>query len=67
MSNLLHKPKSKNGKTHNITIYKANWNYVEFGLYKLLAGESATEKTNTNEDILVCLLHTSDATDDRTR
>ena len=53
MSNLLHKPKSKNGKTHNITIYKANWNYVEFGLYKLLAGESATEKTNTNEVILV--------------
>ncbi|ANG97618.1 MULTISPECIES: 5-deoxy-glucuronate isomerase [Brucella] len=53
MANLLRKPSGKHGKVHDITPESANWGYVGFGLYRLKAGETATEKTGDREVILV--------------
>ncbi|MFK4825503.1 5-deoxy-glucuronate isomerase [Paenochrobactrum sp. BZR 588] len=53
MANLLRKPVGTNGKVHDITPESANWGYVGFGLYRLKAGESATEATKDTEVILV--------------
>ncbi len=53
MANLLRKPLGTNGKVHDITPETAGWGYVGFGLYRLRAGESATEATGGREVILV--------------
>lgn len=53
MSKLCLKPKPGTGKIHDITPETAGWNYVGFGLYKLKAGESASEITGNLEVILV--------------
>jgi len=53
MSDLLHKPFGNHGKVHDITPASAGWRYVGFGLYKLRAGEVATEMTGDREVILV--------------
>lgn len=53
MTDLLVKPTSTSGKVHNITAASAGWGYVGFGLYRLVAGESAQELTGTCEVILV--------------
>lgn len=53
MANLLRKPKGNNGKVHDITVDDANWGYVGFGLYHLMAGEKASELTGDCEVILV--------------
>lgn len=59
MSELLVKPSGSSGKVIDITPDNAkgpkspNWDYVGFGLYKLAAGEKATESTSDREAILV--------------
>ena len=53
MSDLLHKPKGTSGKVHDITPEDAGWGYVGFGLYRLSAGETASEATGDREAILV--------------
>ena len=53
MSDLLRKPKAPFGKVHDITPADAGWGYVGFGLYRLKAGETATEPTGETEVILV--------------
>lgn len=42
---LLRKPVSLSGKVHDITPQSAGWGYVGFGLYRLAAGEVASELT----------------------
>jgi len=53
MSDLLRKPKAGSGKVHDITPADAGWGYVGFGLYRLKAGEAASEQTGDTEVILV--------------
>lgn len=53
MTELLLKPSGTTGKLHDITPQSAGWTYVGFGLYRLGAGETATEPTGGNEVILV--------------
>lgn len=53
MTKLLVKPNGKAGKVHDITPASAGWSYVGFGLYRLKAGEIATEATDDREVILV--------------
>jgi len=53
MTKLLLKPSGTAGKVHDITPQSAGWTYVGFGLYRLAAGETATEPTGENEVILV--------------
>ena len=53
MIDLLCKPKGNNGKVHDISADDANWGYVGFGLYHLMAGEKAAEFTGDREVILV--------------
>jgi 5-deoxy-glucuronate isomerase len=53
MMNLLRKPFGTHGKVHEITPQSAGWRYVGFALYRLRAGESATEATGGREVILV--------------
>ena len=50
---LLKKPFGTHGKVHEITPVSAGWRYVGFSLYRLRAGEQASETTGTNEIILV--------------
>ncbi|TNB47329.1 5-deoxy-glucuronate isomerase [Martelella lutilitoris] len=53
MSRLLVKPNGTHGKVHDITPESAGWGYVGFGLYRLSAGETVSEKTEDREVILV--------------
>jgi 5-deoxy-glucuronate isomerase len=53
MADLLRKPFGTHGKVHEITPQSAGWRYVGFSLYRLRAGESAAEATDSNEAILV--------------
>lgn len=59
MTDLLRKPLAGTGKVHDITIASARgpqspqWGFVGFGLYRLKAGETATEPTGPSEVILV--------------
>lgn len=53
MSHLLKKPFGTRGKVHEITPQSASWRYVGFSLYRLRAGESASEATGEREVILV--------------
>ncbi|MFZ7091353.1 5-deoxy-glucuronate isomerase [Primorskyibacter sp. 2E233] len=59
MSDLLRKPTGDGGRVHNITVANAkgrktpNWGYVGFDLYRLKAGETASDATGENEVILV--------------
>jgi 5-deoxy-glucuronate isomerase len=51
--NLLRKPNGTHGKVHDITPANAGWGYAGFGLYRLKAGETASEATGDREAILV--------------
>ena len=53
MSHLLRKPRGDHGKIHDISPEDADWGYVGFGVYRLAAGESASEATGGREAILV--------------
>lgn len=53
MSVLLKKPFGNHGKVHEITATSAGWRYVGFSLYRLRAGETASEATGDREVILV--------------
>lgn len=53
MSDLLKKPFGTRGKVHQITPESAGWRYVGFSLYRLRAGDTATEATGDREVILV--------------
>lgn len=53
MSPLLRKPVATSGKVHDITPATANWGYVGFGLYRIGAGDSASETTGNSEAIIV--------------
>ncbi len=53
MANLQRKPFGTHGKVHDITPETAGWRYVGFSLYRLRAGESASEVTGDREVILV--------------
>jgi 5-deoxy-glucuronate isomerase len=50
---LLRKPNGTTGKVHDISVANAGWGYVGFGLYRLAAGQSASEVTGDREVILV--------------
>lgn len=62
MADLLRKPVGTQGKVHDITPETAGWSYVGFGLYKLKAGESASELTADKEVILVLVEGKADIT-----
>lgn len=53
MTDLLRKPFGARGKVHEITPASAGWRYVGFSLYRLRAGDAATEATEEREVILV--------------
>jgi 5-deoxy-glucuronate isomerase len=53
MMDLLRKPFGARGKVHEITPAAAGWRYVGFSLYRLRAGDAATEATEEREVILV--------------
>ena len=55
MSKLHIKPSSQRGKVFDVTPKSANWYYVGFGLYKLIAGEKVSENTQSTEVILVLI------------
>src|SRR5262245_709330 len=55
VADLLRKPFGRHGKVHDITPEAAAWRYVGFGLYRLRAGERATEATGDREVILVLI------------
>ena len=55
MADLLVRPSGKSGKVHDITPQSAGWGYVGFGLYRLGAGETASEQTGEREVILVLI------------
>mgnify|MGYP000874195699 CR=1 FL=1 len=52
-SPLLVRPTTKTGKIHDVTPASAGWTHVGFGLYRLAAGDTATEDTAERE---VCLV-----------
>jgi 5-deoxy-glucuronate isomerase len=56
MPNLLVKPKGDHGLVTKVTPESAGWTYVGFELYKLKAGETASEDTGDRE---VCLVWVS--------
>jgi len=53
MTDLLRRPSTSAGKIHDITPDSAGWGYVGFGLYRLSAGQGASEVTGDREAILV--------------
>jgi 5-deoxy-glucuronate isomerase len=53
MSSLLRRPFGTHGKVHEITPVSAGWRYVGFSVYRLRAGERASEATGDREVILV--------------
>ena len=53
MADLLRRPFGTRGKVHQITPESAGWRYVGFSLYRLKAGDTASEVTGDNEVILV--------------
>ena len=53
MSRLLRKPNGTKGKVHDISPEDAGWSYVGFQLYRLSAGETVQEATDSTEVILV--------------
>lgn len=53
MTNLLRRPFGSHGKVHEITPASAGWRYVGFSLWRLRAGERASETTGDREVILV--------------
>lgn len=53
MPDLLKRPFGTRGKVHEITPASAGWRYVGFSLYRLKAGDKASETTGDNEVILV--------------
>jgi 5-deoxy-glucuronate isomerase len=53
MVELLVRPSAGTGKVHDVTPQSAGWGYVGFGVYRLGAGESASEPTGAREVILV--------------
>lgn len=53
MTYLLRRPFGARGKVHEITPASAGWRYVGFSLYRLRAGDAATEATQEREAILV--------------
>ncbi len=53
MTDLLRKPFGARGKVHEISPASAGWRYVGFSLYRLRAGDTATEATGEREVILV--------------
>jgi 5-deoxy-glucuronate isomerase len=53
VTDLLRRPFGARGKVHEITPSSAGWRYVGFSLYRLRAGETASESTGTNEVIVV--------------
>lgn len=53
MPDLLRKPFGSRGKVHQITPESAGWRYVGFSLYRLRAGDKASEVTGDREVILV--------------
>ena len=53
MADLLRKPFGNRGKVHQITPESAGWRYVGFSLYRLKAGDTASEVTGDREVILV--------------
>ncbi len=53
MAKLLVKPSGNHGKVHDISPQSAGWGYVGFGLYRLNAGERASETMGDREAILV--------------
>ena len=53
MPTLLHCPFGQHGKVHDITPQSAGWRYVGFALYRLRAGDTASELTGNREAILV--------------
>ncbi|AYD04644.1 5-deoxy-glucuronate isomerase [Neorhizobium sp. NCHU2750] len=55
MSHLLHRPFGTHGKVHEITPALAGWRHVGFSLYRLRAGETASEATGEREVILVMI------------
>jgi len=54
-SPLLRRPSGTHGKVHEITPQSAAWRYVGFSLYRLRAGESASEATGEREAMLVMI------------
>jgi 5-deoxy-glucuronate isomerase len=55
MPKLLVKPKASHGLIHDVTPENAGWTYVGFSVYRLKAGETATEQTGDREACLVWL------------
>ena len=55
MANLLRKPVSTHGKTHDITPQTAGWRYVGFSLHHLDEGEIITEYSDQNEILIVMI------------
>ena len=53
MSKLLRKPIAQSGLIQDITPENADWGYVGFQVWKLKAGESASQETGAREAILV--------------
>ena len=53
MTDLQKKPFGTHGKVHQITPESAGWRYVGFSLYRLRAGDTASEPTGDREVILV--------------
>lgn len=53
MSSLLKKPFGTRGKVHDISTAAAGWRYVGFSLYRLRAGDTASETTGSNEVMIV--------------
>ena len=53
MSPLLRKPFGTRGKVHEVTPASAGWRYVGFSLWRLRAGDVASDVTGGNEVILV--------------
>ncbi len=53
MSRLLRKPLGKTGKVQDISPTDAGWRYVGFAVYRLAAGETASEATGERETMLV--------------
>ena len=56
MPDLLRKPFGTRGKVHQITPQSAGWRYVGFSLYRMKAGDTATEETGETEVILVVVV-----------
>jgi 5-deoxy-glucuronate isomerase len=53
MDDLLRRPAGTEGKVHDLTPEAANWTYVGFDLWRLVAGQSASGTLDGRETILV--------------